>query len=119
MAQRKGGPGANLVYSTDADPGLTRVRHGRSFAYRRPGGRPVRDQATLRRIASLAIPPAWENVWICLQPRRPRSQAVPLPPEVDARARRRQVLATAGLLQGPAQDPPPRGQRPPPARTRA
>ena len=69
MAQRKGGPGANLVYSTDADPGLTRVRHGRSFAYRRPGGRPVRDQATLRRIASLAIPPAWENVWICLQPR--------------------------------------------------
>ena len=69
MAQHKGGPGANLVYSTDADAGLTRVRQGRSFVYRRPGGRLVRDRATLKRIESLAIPPAWENVWICLQPR--------------------------------------------------
>ena len=29
------------------------------------GGRPVRDLATLRRIKSSAIPPAWTDVWIC------------------------------------------------------
>src|SRR6266702_8887304 len=69
MAQHRGRPGANLVYSTDAEPGLSRARRGRGFVYRRPGGRLVRDQATLRRINSLAIPPAWEKVWICPQPR--------------------------------------------------
>src|SRR5258706_8593479 len=69
MAQHGGRPGANLVYSTDGDPGLSRVRQGRSFRYRRPGGRLVRDQATLKRIKALAIPPAWEKVWICPQPR--------------------------------------------------
>ncbi len=30
-----------------------------------PGGEPVHDDATLRRIRSLAIPPAWSDVWIC------------------------------------------------------
>ena len=69
MAQRKGRPGANLVYSSDADAGLTRSRQGRGFAYRLPGGRIVRDQGTLKRITSLAIPPAWEKVWICRHPR--------------------------------------------------
>jgi DNA topoisomerase-1 len=28
-------------------------------------GRPVRNEATLKRIRSLVIPHAWENVWIC------------------------------------------------------
>jgi DNA topoisomerase IB len=33
--------------------------------YVHPNGRRVRDDATLDRIRSLAIPPAWEDVWIC------------------------------------------------------
>jgi DNA topoisomerase-1 len=65
MAQRRGPAGANLVFSTDADAGLTRDRQGDGFVYRRPGGRLVRDRGTLERIRSLAIPPAWEKVWIC------------------------------------------------------
>jgi DNA topoisomerase-1 len=48
----------------DADPGITRVRVGRGFGYRGPDGRPVRDKATLERIRTLVIPPAWERVWI-------------------------------------------------------
>ena len=68
MAQRIGRAGADLVYSSDADPGLTRSRQGEGFVYRRPGGRLVRDRATLERIRSLAIPPAWEHVWICPDP---------------------------------------------------
>ena len=60
---------SGLVYSSDAGPGITRARRGRGFTYRRPNGSSVRDTATLRRIAALAVPPAWTNVWINLDPR--------------------------------------------------
>jgi len=46
-------------------PGISRRRHGRSFTYVHPNGQPVRDEDTLSRIRSLAIPPAWKDVWIC------------------------------------------------------
>lgn len=46
-------------------PGISRRRHGRGFVYTHPNGRRVRDAATLHRIRGLAIPPAWEDVWIC------------------------------------------------------
>jgi DNA topoisomerase-1 len=59
---------AGLRYSTDARPGISRRRAGRGFAYRRPDGTPVRDATTLGRIRALAIPPAWTDVWICLDP---------------------------------------------------
>lgn len=56
---------AGLRYVTDAAPGIARRRHGSGFCYRAPDGRDVRDRATLARIRSLAIPPAWREVWIC------------------------------------------------------
>jgi DNA topoisomerase-1 len=40
------------------------VRRGRGFAYLTPDGERVTDEATLARIRSLAIPPAWTDVWI-------------------------------------------------------
>jgi DNA topoisomerase-1 len=46
-------------------PGISRRRHGRGFMYFHPNGQRVRDDATLVRIRSLAIPPAWDDVWIC------------------------------------------------------
>lgn len=46
-------------------PGISRRRRGRGFAYVHPNGQPVRDEATRERIRGLAIPPAWEDVWIC------------------------------------------------------
>jgi DNA topoisomerase I len=55
---------AGLVYTTDQEPGIRRVRHGKRFEYVGPDGRRVRDAPTLERIRSLAIPPAWEHVWI-------------------------------------------------------
>ena len=55
---------AGLYYASDADPGITRVKIGRAFAYRGVDGRPVRDRATLERIRALVIPPAWQKVWI-------------------------------------------------------
>jgi DNA topoisomerase-1 len=59
---------AGLRYVTDATPGIRRRRTGRGFGYAGPDGRPVRDQATLARIRSLAIPPAYTDVWICPSP---------------------------------------------------
>ena len=65
---RRSARSAGLRYSSDASPGIERVRHGRGFAYRHANGRPVRDETTLQRIRSLVIPPAWTEVWICAQP---------------------------------------------------
>jgi len=48
----------------DEGPGIRRIRTGSSFRYVDAKGKPVRDEATLKRIRSLVIPPAWENVWI-------------------------------------------------------
>ena len=56
---------AGLRYVNDAAPGIARQRAGTGFRYLRPDGRAVRDAETLARIRKLAIPPAWEKVWIC------------------------------------------------------
>ncbi|CAN5366382.1 DNA topoisomerase IB [soil metagenome] len=60
---------ARLSYVTDDSSGITRHRHGSSFVYQRPGGQILTDPAALDRIRKLAIPPAWEDVWICPKPR--------------------------------------------------
>ena len=56
---------AGLIWSSDEEPGLTRRRSGRGFSYRDAKGRPIRDRQVLDRLRGLAIPPAWEAVWIC------------------------------------------------------
>ena len=57
-----------LVYTSDAEPGIVRNRWGKIFRYTDPDGDPVTDGATLDRIASIVIPPAWEDVWISPDP---------------------------------------------------
>jgi DNA topoisomerase-1 len=57
-----------LVYTSDASPGISRLRRGKGFAYRRDDGSLVREAAELQRIRSLAIPPAYREVWICPVP---------------------------------------------------
>jgi DNA topoisomerase-1 len=56
---------AGLRYVTDAMPGITRTATKDSFRYVDADGAAVNDEATLARIKSLAIPPAWTDVWIC------------------------------------------------------
>ena len=60
---------ASLRYVNDAEPGLRRRRTGAGFGYRDAAGHAVTDRATLARIRALAIPPAYEDVWICADPR--------------------------------------------------
>lgn len=55
---------AGLRYVTDSSPGITRHRAGKGFYYKNAKGDKVTDEATLARIKSLAIPPAWTDVWI-------------------------------------------------------
>lgn len=63
-ARSRGGRGC--VWVDDATiPGITRRRCGAGFRYLSPTGAPIRDARLLARIRSLAIPPAWERVWIC------------------------------------------------------
>jgi DNA topoisomerase-1 len=60
---------AGLRYVSDTAPGIRRVARGHGFRYVDANGRAVRDAATLARIRSLAIPPAYSDVWICSDPR--------------------------------------------------
>ena len=48
--------------------GVRRVRRGKGFSYQHDGGVPVRDPDELLRLKQLAIPPAWQEVWICGDP---------------------------------------------------
>jgi len=52
----------------ETGPGIVRQKRGRGFVYLSADGKRVRDQATLKRIRALVIPPAWAHVWICPQP---------------------------------------------------
>jgi len=56
---------ARLRYVTDARPSIRRRKSGKGFTYTRADGSRLREPDVLRRIKSLAIPPAWTDVWIC------------------------------------------------------
>jgi DNA topoisomerase-1 len=60
---------AGLRYVCDDKPGIRRTMGPLGFKYIGPNGRVVRNAAELKRIRSLAIPPAWTDVWICADPR--------------------------------------------------
>ena len=51
-----------------AGPGITRRRRGRGWQYLDEDGRKVEDPEVVARIQALAIPPAWQDVWISVEP---------------------------------------------------
>lgn len=55
---------ASLVYVNDKEPGIRRLKKGKSFVYIHDN-KPLKNKAEIERIRKLAIPPAWTNVWIC------------------------------------------------------
>ncbi|MBB5765231.1 DNA topoisomerase IB [Methylorubrum rhodesianum] len=59
---------AGLRYVDDSKPGLRRKRNGKGFRYIDPKGAAVRDPDEIARLKSLAIPPAYTDVWICPHP---------------------------------------------------
>lgn len=59
---------AKLRHVGDDRPGITRHKAEHGFDYRDLNGELISDVETLARIKSLAIPPAWSDVWICPLP---------------------------------------------------
>ena len=49
-------------------PGISRRRAGSGFTYVGPDGRKIASRQEIARIKSLAIPPAYTDVWICPYP---------------------------------------------------
>ena len=62
---RQPAPPGGLRYSRDGEKGYARRHSGKGFEYLDAKGERITDEATLERIKSLAIPPAWTDVWIC------------------------------------------------------
>ena len=66
---RRANPTGTLRFSSDCEPGIRRLRRGRSFIYLAPDGRRIHSTRELARIRSLAVPPAYRDVWVCRDPR--------------------------------------------------
>lgn len=60
----KAAKAADLVYVTDKERGINRLKKGNGFVYIYDN-KPLKNKAEIERIRKLAIPPAWTNVWIC------------------------------------------------------
>jgi DNA topoisomerase-1 len=59
---------ARLRRADCSGPGIRRRRRGKGFEYIDEEGRRVGEPSVVERIRELAIPPAWEEVWICPYP---------------------------------------------------
>ncbi|MCV3272765.1 DNA topoisomerase IB [Roseobacter sinensis] len=57
-----------LVYYPDDQPGISRRKCGRGFRYIGPDGTAIDDQTERQRLAALAVPPAYDDVWMCPLP---------------------------------------------------
>jgi len=56
-----------LRHSSDSEPGYTRKRMGRYWAYF-DGDKRVTDRDTIERLNSIALPPAYTDAWFCKDP---------------------------------------------------
>lgn len=55
-----------LIYVSDTEPGIRRRRKGKGFSYTLPDGKTLADEIQRARIHALGLPPAYDNVWICI-----------------------------------------------------
>ena len=74
---------SSLHYVYDTQPGYSRVRRGKSFSFLNQKGKPIKSQSTIKRLQSLAVPPAYHDTWYCPDPNG-HIQAV----GIDARGRK-------------------------------
>jgi DNA topoisomerase-1 len=54
-----------LRHSSDSEPGYTRKRIGRYWAYFDEKGERVTERETIERLNSIGLPPAYTNAWFC------------------------------------------------------
>lgn len=57
-----------LRHSSDTEPGITRKRQGRYWAYFDADGERVKDRDEIDRLNAIGLPPAYEKAWFCADP---------------------------------------------------
>src|SRR5438094_413520 len=57
-----------LRHSSDAEPGITRKRIGRYWAYFDVDGRRITDRSEIDRLNAIGLPPAYTDAWFCADP---------------------------------------------------
>ena len=57
--------GGRLRHSCDAEPGYSRRKQGRYWAYFDEKGERVTDRGTIDRLNAIALPPAYTDAWFC------------------------------------------------------
>ncbi len=75
-----------LDYIDNTEHGLTRAKHGQGFSYLDIETGEAADAATRKRITTLVIPPAWQDVWIC-----PSANGHILATGIDEKARKQYI----------------------------
>lgn len=68
-SDRSAARSAGLRYVHDGQPGIRRVGRGKRVGYVDSDGSRITDDSELQRIRQLAVPPAYERVWICADAR--------------------------------------------------
>jgi len=54
-----------LRHSSDTEPGITRKRVGRYWAYFDPDGKRITDRDEIDRLNAVGLPPAYTHAWFC------------------------------------------------------
>ena len=57
-----------LRHSSDTEPGITRNRIARRWAYFDPQGQRIKDRSEIDRLNAIGLPPAYSNAWFCTDP---------------------------------------------------
>jgi DNA topoisomerase-1 len=57
-----------LRHSSDSEPGITRKRQGRYWAYFDAEGERITDREEIDRLNAIGLPPAYEQAWFCADP---------------------------------------------------
>ncbi len=56
-----------LIHTTDGEPGISRRKRGKGWSFVSIEGKAITDAAEMKRLQSLAVPPAYRNVWYCVK----------------------------------------------------
>ena len=54
-----------LRHSSDSEPGFTRKKQGRAWAYFDVDGKRITDRDEIDRLNAIALPPAYTDAWYC------------------------------------------------------
>ena len=57
-----------LRHSSDSEPGITRKRMGRYWAYFAPDGERITNRDEIDRLNAIGLPPAYTDAWFCADP---------------------------------------------------